>query len=425
MISERMIKVSVVIPVYNVENYLSECLDSVLGQTLRDIEIICVEDASTDKSIEILERYEKVDDRIKVYSNHRNLGLAATRDRGFNLAAGKYIYALDSDDKITEDALQMLYDLAEENDSDVVTFEGELLFQTEEMKRRFARYLIVRKYEYPLNSTGKDLFCMLMKSGEWVCSIPRHFYRRKFLEENNLRFTHGLLDEDDWFSFQVYMKAGTVTYSRERLFIRRFRENSIRVVHDNKKYMLGVFEVMIYLLKFRMSEECDKSCALYVDKYIYTRYEGLRNTYYRLDENIRDTIRFRTEEMNTLYHLFCLVMRKNQYVLDSNGYDIEKIAQLSNQEIVIFGAGVKTKEIWPILMEHNVRIRGIAVSNAEENKDALYGCPVHELSYFENDLLQPVLICLSEKKEVEKLLRSRGFSNIIDIKGKEGNYAGN
>ena len=109
-----MTKVSVIVPVYNVEDYLCECLDSLITQTLSDIEIICINDGSTDNSLEILTNYSKRDSRIKIITQE-NKGLSSARNRGFEFINGKYTYFIDSDDILKSDALEKLYNLAEAN----------------------------------------------------------------------------------------------------------------------------------------------------------------------------------------------------------------------------------------------------------------------------------------------------------------------
>jgi glycosyltransferase involved in cell wall biosynthesis len=113
-------KVSVIIPVYNTEPYLKRCLDSVCNQTLKDIEIICVNDGSTDNSLEILQGYEKVDGRIKVVDFERNKGVSIARNTGIDAAQGEYIGFVDSDDYIDLDFYEKLYEKAIENDADIV-----------------------------------------------------------------------------------------------------------------------------------------------------------------------------------------------------------------------------------------------------------------------------------------------------------------
>ena len=116
-------KISVIIPVYNVEKYLSECLDSIVNQTLKEIEIICVNDGSTDNSLSILKEYAFKDNRIKII-NKENEGQGYARKVGLDSATGKYILFCDSDDYYAElTAFEKLYNCAEDKETDLVTFD--------------------------------------------------------------------------------------------------------------------------------------------------------------------------------------------------------------------------------------------------------------------------------------------------------------
>lgn len=118
---QEEVKISIIIPVYNVEKYLHECLDSIINQTFTDIEIICVDDGSTDKSSEILEEYEQKDKRFTVISQP-NKGVSAARNRGMQQAKGKYIMFVDSDDYIASNACELIYNSAEEKRCDILLF---------------------------------------------------------------------------------------------------------------------------------------------------------------------------------------------------------------------------------------------------------------------------------------------------------------
>lgn len=113
--------VSIIVPVYNVEKYLEECIKSVINQTYKNIELILVDDGSTDTSPEVCDKWEKKDNRIKVL-HKKNEGLGLTRNTGINLANGKYIYFLDSDDYIDINTIEICYELAQKNNADIVNF---------------------------------------------------------------------------------------------------------------------------------------------------------------------------------------------------------------------------------------------------------------------------------------------------------------
>lgn len=114
-----MAEVSIIVPVYNVASYLAKCLDSCINQNFTDMEIVCVNDGSTDSSVEILQAYSKFDSRIKII-NKKNGGLSSARNAGIAEACGKYIMFVDSDDWISSDAVGKLYKNVEDNNSDVV-----------------------------------------------------------------------------------------------------------------------------------------------------------------------------------------------------------------------------------------------------------------------------------------------------------------
>ena len=113
-----MVKVSVIIPVYNAEKYLRQCLDSVLGQTLKEIELICVDDGSTDRSMEILLEYASKDKRIRVITQ-KNGGPGKARNTALPYATGKYISFLDADDWFEQDFLEKMFDRSDEVQADI------------------------------------------------------------------------------------------------------------------------------------------------------------------------------------------------------------------------------------------------------------------------------------------------------------------
>jgi len=114
-------KISVIVPVYNVEPYLKRCLDSIINQSMKEIEILVIDDGSTDKSGEICNEYAKIDDRIKV-THQKNSGLSHTRNFGLDQAQGKYVMFVDSDDYVEENFCQIPYEIAEKNCVDIVMF---------------------------------------------------------------------------------------------------------------------------------------------------------------------------------------------------------------------------------------------------------------------------------------------------------------
>ena len=115
-----MSKVSVIIPVFNKEKYLSTCINSIINQSLKDIELILIDDCSSDNSYTIMEEYAKKDSRIKIYKNSNNIGTGATRNKGIKIAKSDYISFVDADDYISQNLLEINYEAAVKNNADII-----------------------------------------------------------------------------------------------------------------------------------------------------------------------------------------------------------------------------------------------------------------------------------------------------------------
>ena len=202
-----MVKISVIMPIYNSEKYLKEAIDSVLNQSFKDFELICINDGSTDNSPEILENYRKKDKRIKII-NQKNQGLSAARNKGLKNSNGEYIYFIDSDDYISKNTLKELYQNARINDSDIVLykkarFNGDKIrynapgfnFEKTNPNIDFNNYTFNYKKikPYILNKTF---------------AVWNKMYKKEFLDSyNDFYFDTGLIFEDVPFQAKSILRA--------------------------------------------------------------------------------------------------------------------------------------------------------------------------------------------------------------------------
>ncbi|MCC8067714.1 MAG: glycosyltransferase [Clostridiales bacterium] len=263
-------KVSVVIPVYNVEPYIKECLDSVRQQSLGDLEIICIHDAGTDGSWELVKEAASSDPRFRLFENERNMGLAATRNRGLQVARAPYVYFLDSDDKIRPDALETLYGRAIRERLDVQIFGASFIYESSALREKFHSNPAHFKREYPEILSGREVFVRWMEYWDWMPSQPRYFYSREFLEQNQIRYTEGMLHEDETFAFDVLMHADSVRVSSEEFFIRRFRADSIMTGRPTMKNVEGCAQILAHVSAmhpfFDGNPELEKAVRYYLYK---------------------------------------------------------------------------------------------------------------------------------------------------------------
>lgn len=221
-------KFSIIIPVYNVEAYLHQCLDSVLCQDFSDWEAVCVNDGSTDGSAAILEDYVAKDARFRLVTQP-NGGLSAARNAGLDAAQGEYILFLDSDDWLVENALKVLS--TNLSGEDMLCFSGRRFF---EKTHGFNPSDMLKNGDY---QSGMDYYnenALLPRDFAFVCVVLRA-YRRTFLMDNGLRFKEGILHEDNLFTPLACYYAHEVRVVNACLYNYRVRVNSITNTFDMKR----------------------------------------------------------------------------------------------------------------------------------------------------------------------------------------------
>ena len=217
-----MVKISVIVPVYNVEDYLRQCLDSIMNQSLSDIEIICVDDGSTDRSGLILEEYLLKYERIRVFSQE-NRGAGASRNFAIEHAMGEYVYFMDADDYLDLNAFEMIYSAAEEKSVDF------LMFKISNFHEDTGEVVDDDYYNMPhlKELVGGDTFSYsdVSKIALDLCVCPPgNLFRREFISD--IRFPEGLLFEDNVFFTHALFKAERICFLDEFLYRRRRRMDS-------------------------------------------------------------------------------------------------------------------------------------------------------------------------------------------------------
>lgn len=344
-----MVEISVVIPIYNVEDYLEECLDSIVNQTFTDLEIICVNDGSKDNSLEILKEYAKKDDRIIVI-DQENGGHAVATNVGMDRATGKYLFLMDSDDKLKLDALELTYNAAEEKDVDFVLFQAINYDDEKDQFYEAENYSMNRVADF----VGENVFS-IDDIGELSFEIAvtpwTKLYNRKFIENSHIRFAEGLIFEDNIFFWEVLIQAERIYFLREHLFYRRWYESSSTMAGDLRftdsiainTMIIDVFEKYGKLTDRFKNRSYNRKVSLTFLRFTQIKPEFKETFFDEMQKNFKYWVRD-----NEFYeYLQSIMLPRNKFLLESilksktakeldylvKNYDLEEENRKLNNEI--------------------------------------------------------------------------------------------
>lgn len=246
------IKVSVLMPVYNTREYLEQSINSVLSQSLKEFELIIINDGSTDDSLNIIKRFAENDKRIKFFSQE-NKGVSFTRNVCLEYAQGEYIYYMDSDDILEGDALDTCYNKCLSQNLDFVFFDADI-FHEEGCAPRpisYNRYGILNDSVF----VGIDVLNDLLDKNAYNVPVWLHFINLDFIRRNNIIFVPNIIHEDQIFTTQIYIQAQRTCYIPQKLFHRRIRANSIMGKRYSMYNINSYFLVAHHLLLFAKGKD--------------------------------------------------------------------------------------------------------------------------------------------------------------------------
>ena len=240
------ILISVIIPTYNVEKYIDDCISSLLMQELENIEIICVDDVSTDSTVDIIRYYERKDKRVKCFVMNEKNGSGGCRNYGLTKAKGKYIQYLDSDDFLDLRALKELYNLAEKKKTQILMYKT-TCYNHEEYTFQIEKYFDMKRMDKYLNHLFgiKDISQDVLFN---IAVVPwNKLYLKSFLISLNIKFPKNLIHQDEPFFYESFLNADRIYYVENRYHNRRNRNESITKLKNEIE--LGVIEIIDHILK--------------------------------------------------------------------------------------------------------------------------------------------------------------------------------
>ena len=276
------VKVSIVVPCYNVSKYIKECINSIIGQTLQEIEIICVNDGSTDDTLDILKEYEKKDKRIKII-NKKNSGYGHSMNVGFDNAQGKYIGIIESDDFALPTMFETLYNVAENKQYDIVksdfyTFTGDI------SNRNYFYNNTCTSNNYYNKSLNSDIAPEIFR---FAMNTWTGIYNREFLNKNNIKHheSPGASYQDNGFWFQTFCYAKSIYFYNKAFYM--YRIDNIASSINNPNKALCAFDEYEWI---RSTLEKNGIFEKFKSQWHYKKLHNIMFTMQRVSENLHQTV---------------------------------------------------------------------------------------------------------------------------------------
>lgn len=324
-----MYKFSVVIPIYNVEKYLRKCLDSIINQTLKDIEIICINDGSTDNSLSILTEYAQKDTRIKIL-NQENQGPGVARNNGIAFASGEYLLFVDSDDWIELNTLEILYNNFKKTNTQLIQFNYYSCKKNKKKKFSYKKYL-----KKLTNINLKENFVYKKKIENLntiTLAVWDKAYSLNFIKNNNIKFSTTKTAEDIIFTIKSFLSSNKRLYLKEAFYNYLERQgSSVNSVSSNFNDIFINIELLKNLLETDLLFNCsDQKYRNFILKRLVDHYCCI--SYEDKDKYLQKCKKILSKET---YKNFIQLLETRQQTL------LEKIFSLTNKKI----NGIKYKVI--------------------------------------------------------------------------------
>lgn len=285
--------VSVVIPIYNAQKYLAETLTSVLAQTGIGLEVICIDDGSTDASAAIVTEFQRTDSRIQLIQQE-NKGLSVTRNVGISAASGRYIVFLDADDLWRTDQLTELCEFADRHNLQILLFDTEPFIDgtaTDLKTRMFNGYRPRTAITVP--ESGLTAFAKLITNGQYQANAALYLLNREWLRETGILFNPGFIHEDNAFTFRLFLAASRVALLPIKFHNRRIRDGSIMTAQSEIVTVLGYIVAYLDMQAALAAHAIIPSDNAAIAKYLTAFYRETNLKFYVLSPDSQRDVRHR------------------------------------------------------------------------------------------------------------------------------------
>lgn len=408
MMRNAMFKVSVIVPVYNTESRLVNCIESLLAQSLKDIEIIFIDDKSTDSSLDILYQYQKKDPRIIIICNEENIGAALSRNRGLDIAKGKYVQFVDSDDYLEPDALENLYILSERHNSEMC-YLGMHLHIENDISATGLRKGILGNYPHVYN--GREMIGEFVKNNDFFLYLCSVLYKCSFIKENGLRYKKLPIGEGGDFILRALCLADKVIVCPEKYYHYRIHEkSSSRGANAKIKLLIGQITQYIDVLQYYSQHED----AAVLQPFLEDQYKKTAGGILNLSKSDKQEVEDGLETAFAKYIFHILQQETEVYGIEFDENILIRIRQ--KKYVIVYGAGYASKEIIGLLQKHGIEIAGFAVTKRKDAKTSMYGHHIYEIQELKKYKDDAIVLIAANKiynQEIQDTLEKNEFRDYI------------
>lgn len=399
--------ISIIIPVYNTEKYIRSCLESVINQTYSNIEIICINDASTDKGWDIVQEFALKDGRFKLINFSANYGQSKARNAGIQVASGKYVLFLDSDDSLSLEAVAELCEAAEKDNCEIVFYDVEYLYENPGLAITYFLKGHIGEYDGRIMSglEALDEFQHAYNPPMLVAVLA--FTKREFLLENDLYFCEGIVHEDVLFIFQTFLKAKQIKFVGKPYYKYYRREGSTTTAGCIEKKLYSYITIYHEACKTFLSQEIPikyyETASIWLAK-MYTNILTLLKSKQCKNFNFANSIQEK-------YRVFFLQQLRGGYCRELREDEIET---LQNKIILLYGAGTVARATMRYFSAVGINKFQVVVTKADDDE---YLCgnkvvSIDDIHVDKENCIVCIAISASKQEEIVKRLQEMGYEHI-------------
>lgn len=401
------IEISVIVPVYNAEAYLKECLDSIFSQEFSEFEVICVDNCSTDRSKELLQLYEADYPEMRIINNSQNRGVSYSRNVGISNAKGKYLLFVDADDMLKANAFSILFPIAEKQQTDILFFDSSIYAEDIVYRQEWDR--INRYSNKKMVLKGPVFFKRMIEDKKYTTVVWGQLIKRDFLIRNQLMFINDLLHEDILFTFMELMIAKRVSTCDKKLYIYRRHSNSLSTTFrplDAHSVFLSMTKIMQYWNDNTENLQGIHEAIRDYEKHLFRIFISCMKRCKDIDD-----FTLGTPADQFLYSI--LTSKNVQTYIELTD---EQFVQLeAAKHIYIYGAGTYGIEAHELLVARDLQTEAFLVTEKVNNPDTIDGVRVIKIddAVLENSDIVIIAASVGKVDDIIKSIQEHGHHNYM------------